>query len=240
MRYSCVALIAAAVVGTASAGESKTLVLDAHELRVMTLDTGPGFLRINGVDGNRIEVAATIVADSGDYELALERKGDRAVLVAEVEPWAAIFLAEWPRIDLTVSVPNHLLLDIDDSAGYIAVSDMRADLEIDDGSGGIVIRSLLGNLDIDDGSGEIDVAGVTGKISVEDGSGEIRIENVVGDVHIKDGSGAMSVQEVNGHVTIRDGSGAIAVSRVKRGLTIRDSGSGSLHTSEIEGGIREH
>jgi len=239
MKYGYIALLVAATAGAASANETQTLDLDTRELRVMTFDVGAGFLRINGVGGDRIEVTAVIEADSGDYELSLERKGDSAVLVAKVEPWAAIFLAEWPRIDLTVKVPSHLKLDIDDGSGYIAVSDMRAQVEIDDGSGGVVVRSLLGDLDIEDGSGDIDVSGVTGKIEIKDGSGAIRVENVTGDVSIRDGSGAMAVKNVDGHVTIRDGSGAIDVSQVKRGLTIRDSGSGDLRTSEIEGGIVE-
>jgi len=237
-KWGCLGLLAMWVTG-AAAIETRTLALDTQGLRRLEVDAEQGFLRIQATTGETIEVVAAIDADSGDYELVLEKKANRAVLISKVKPWAAIFLAEWPRIDLTVKVPARMALDIDDGSGYIAIYDMRADVEIDDGSGAIVVRSLLGNLDIEDGSGPIDVSGVTGRIEIEDGSGPIRVENVIGDVSIDDGSGPMVVTNVDGRVIVKDGSGSIDVSRVKRGLMIRDAGSGSLRTSEIEGGIEE-
>jgi hypothetical protein len=221
----------------ASADEIETLTLDARDLRALKIDAGPGFLKIDATSGDRIEVVAEIIADSGDYQLTLERKGDRAVLVSDVEPWAAIFLAEWPRINLTVKVPANLALDINDGSGYIQITGMRAKASIDDGSGEIIVRDHVGDVRIDDGSGEIDVAGVTGNVTIEDGSGPITVRNIVGDVKVDDGSGSMEVEKVDGRVTVRDGSGSIDVSDVTRGLNIIDSGSGSVHTHNISGGV---
>ena len=235
-RAASLALLA--IFGSAaSADETETLTLNVSDLSELKIDAGPGFLDIQASTGNQIELTAEIIADEGDYRLTLERKGDRAMLVSEVEPWAGIFLAKWSRINLTLKVPARMALDIDDGSGYIKLQGMRAKATIDDGSGEIIVRDHLGDLQIDDGSGDIDVSGVTGNVKVEDGSGPITVSNVVGNVRIEDGSGSMVIDNVDGHVTIRDGSGSIDVSDVKRGLTILDSGSGKVHTRNVTGDI---
>jgi len=226
-------------VGAASlslAGETKTLRLDAGELRSMRFETSSGFLNVTGVEGDQIEVIAEIVADSNDYQLSLDKSGDRALLVCTVKPRTSLSATQ-QRINLNVKVPGRLRLDIKDESGDIGVQNAGANVKIDDGSGAIVVKGTVGDLDIRDGSGDIDVSDVNGKLAIEDSSGAIAVANVRGDVDIRDGSGAIGVAKVDGHVMIRDGSGGIAVSHVKRGLTIRGGAAGELRTSQIEGGI---
>jgi DUF4097 and DUF4098 domain-containing protein YvlB len=236
-RATSLALLAVLCSAAASADETETLTLNVGDLSELKIDAGAGFLDIEASTGDRIELTAEIIADEGDYRLTLERKGDRAVLVSDVEPLAGMFLAKWARINLTLKVPARMALDIDDDSGYIKLHGMRANATIDDGSGEVIVRDHLGDLYIDDGSGEIDVSGVTGNVKVEDGSGPIKVSNVIGNVVIKDGSGSMEIDNIDGHVTIRDGSGSIDVSDVKRGLTIPDSGSGKVRTRNVTGNI---
>jgi hypothetical protein len=228
-------VLLALVLSTATvlADETKTLTLDARDLRMLKIDAGAGFLEIEGSSGDTIEVVAEIIADDGDYRFTLDRRGDRAVLISEVEPLAGFFVAKHARIDLTVKVPARLALDIDDGSGHIELKGMRAMTAIDDGSGEITVRDHRGDLSIDDGSGPIDVSDVTGKVKIHDGSGPINVRNVVGNLRIKDGSGPMEIKKIDGRVTLRDGSGPIDVSDITGGLNILDSGSGGVSTRNI-------
>jgi DUF4097 and DUF4098 domain-containing protein YvlB len=189
---------------------------------------------VTGREGlDAIEVKAEIVAkgvsdkDLDAYvkdriELTLEKKGDKAVLVSRVRGKFRLFgFGDNAVINLTVTVPKALSLDIDDGSGGIVVEDV-AGVRIDDGSGSIRINRVAGEVKIDDGSGGIEIGEVTGDVDVEDGSGEIDIRKVGGTVTIDDGSGSISVEDVGKDVRIVNaGSGGVDITRVK-GRIIRD------------------
>jgi len=114
------------------------------------------------------------------------------------------------RIDVTVSLPAHIHLDIEDGSGIIEVSGFDSNLAIDDGSGTIKVDTVRGDITIDDGSGEIWVRDVEGDVEIEDGSGKIDVAHVGGTVKIKDGSGSIDVVDVQvDFVVTSDGSGSI-------------------------------
>lgn len=211
--------------------EDRNLKLDAEGIDNLEINAGAGSLDVHGVAGqDDIVVKATIVvADAGDDEavefisknmkLSLEKRGEQARLIADFEDGFMGHGAN-ARIDLEVTVPTGLAVDIDDGSGSIDVMDTEADVRIEDGSGSIDVQNVA-NLVIDDGSGSIDV------------------KRAAGDVVVTDGSGSISVRGVAGSVTIDDGSGSIKVSDVEEDLIIVDDGSGGLKFSDVRGRVEQ-
>jgi hypothetical protein len=123
------------------------------------------------------------------------------------------------RIDLRVTVPAAL------------------DLEINDGAGDMSVVGVDGDVSIDDGSGGIDVADVGGNLKIHDGSGSIKVHNVRKGVRISDGSGSIDVTRVGGDVWIEDGSGGIEVHDVAGKLDVPQNGSGGVRYSDVRGTV---
>jgi len=211
---------------------TKTLTLPAEGLKGFEIQAGAGSLKVTGREGlAAIEVRAEIVAKGVDdkdldaflkdrIELTLEKRGDKAVLVSHIRERFRLFDFESAVINLTVSVPKALTLDVDDGSGSLVIEDV-AGVRLDDGSGSIRIGRIAGDVEIDDGSGGVEIVDVAGNVSVEDGSGEIDIRRVGGTVTVDDGSGSISIEEVGKDVRIVSaGSGGVDVAGVK-GRVIR-------------------
>jgi len=212
---------------------TRTLDLSADGLQTLNITAGAGSLTVIGREGlGSIEVKAEIIVsgvddgDRDDYikrhvELDLRRSGNRAILVSRVRESGLSFFFHDSRIDLTVTVPKTMALEIGDSSGSLDVENIAGAVRIDDGSGSIAVRDVEGNLDIEDGSGEIDVADVAGDVSVDDGSGGISLRRIGGSVTVRDGSGGIEIDVVEKDVRlIRTGSGGVDVTNVK-GRVIR-------------------
>ncbi len=227
-------VLLAAGLGSLTAFETtKTLDLSTQGVKRFEIEAGAGSLTVTGRDGlTAIEVKAEIVArhvrdeDMDGFlkdriELILEKRGDAAVLVSRIRERLRLFsLDDDAVINLTVSVPKDMPLEIDDGSGSVVVEDLAA-VRIDDGSGSIRVDRIAGEVKIDDGSGGIEIDDVKGNVSVDDGSGEILIRRVGGTVTIDDGSGSIDIKDVDKDVRlVRTGSGGVDVSNVK-GQVIR-------------------
>ena len=236
MKKTIVFLVLCVVLaGAVSAFETtKTLNLAAQSILRLDIRAGAGSLTVTGREGlAAIEVRAEVVApevrdkDMEEYirdrvELTLEKRGDIAVLVGRIRDNGRLFhFGENARIDLTVTIPKTMALDIDDGSGDMVVEDLAAALRIEDGSGSIRVVRVAGNVRIDDGSGGLEVSDVTGDVTIDDGSGEVRVRRVGGTVTLDDGSGGIDIEDVEKDVRlINTGSGGVDVSRVK-GQVIR-------------------
>ena len=236
MKKTIVFLVLCVVLaGAVSAFETtKTLNLAAQSILRLDIRAGAGSLTVTGREGlAAIEVRAEVVApdvrdkDMEEYirdrvELTLEKRGDIAVLVGRIRDNGRLFhFGENARIDLTVTIPKTMALDIDDGSGDMVVEDLAAALRIEDGSGSIRVVRVAGNVRIDDGSGGLEVSDVTGDVTIDDGSGEVRVRRVGGTVTLDDGSGGVDIEDVEKDVRlINTGSGGVDVSGVK-GQVIR-------------------
>jgi DUF4097 and DUF4098 domain-containing protein YvlB len=244
-------LVCAVSAGALSAFETtKTLNLPAQGVLRLDIRAGAGSLTVTGREGlAAIEVKAEVVApdvrdkDMEGYlrdrvELTLEKRGDIAVLVGRIRNNGGLFqFAENARVDLTVTVPKTMALDIDDGSGDMVVEDLAAAVRIEDGSGAIRVARVAGNVRIDDGSGEVDVERVEGNLEIDDGSGGLEIRDVTGDVAIDDGSGEVLVRHVGGIVTVDDGSGGIDIEDVEKDVRLINVGSGGVDVSGVKGRV---
>jgi hypothetical protein len=197
----------------------------AAGISIARLRTGAGKLDIRGRAGaDRIEVLAEFRGPEGasarleeELKLEMETRGGAFELRSENRERRGDHQA-W--IDLTITVPASLALDIRDGSGDLLVRGMDADVTIDDGSGDIEVEEIRGSLRIKDGSGGIRVRDVGRDLEIDDGSGSIDIAHVRGNVHVDDGAGSIRVEDVGGR------------------LEVPHAGSGSVRYRDVRGEIR--
>ena len=240
----------------ASIKQTQQLSLPSNNLEYLNVLSGPGSLEIKGSpNATSISVDATIfTADIEDeYELTLEQDGKQAKLVAQNKSRIGLsfYSGQSPHIDVVVTVPSNLNLDIDDGSGNIVISAMQSNINVEDGSGSIEINSgknlsiedgsgdialenIHGNLDLTDGSGSIYINNINGNAKIDDGSGETTISNVHGTLNIDDGSGNLIVKHVDGAVKIDDNSGDMLIEHISSSVTI-DDGSGDIRVNYAKG-----
>jgi len=196
----------------------------AAGLTMARLATGAGSLRIAGTPGaSAIEVMAEYRGSNTspggaerileNLKLTMEVRGDTFYLRSEqVSDWA------WNasgRIDLVLTLPPEIGLDVDDGSGSIEISDMAGRVRVEDGSGGIDLERIQGDVSVRDGSGSISIRGADRNVEIEDGSGDIHVRDVGGDVRIEDSSGSIDVEQVRGDFIVpHDGSGSIRFSGI--------------------------
>ncbi|MDX1708090.1 MAG: hypothetical protein R3274_05780 [Desulfobacterales bacterium] len=226
---------------------SKHLEMPIKDVKILQITCAAGFLELYGVDGaGRINVTATIkisginrneVADftARHVQLSLKKRSHKAILESVFKDQNR--MKADAKIDLIVSIPKHLAVQIDDGSGYILVSDLDADLKIVDGSGSISIRDIQGNVTVEDGSGKLHIADIKGNLEVKDGSGSMLVDQIKGNARLIDSSGQMTIKDIDGNLTIRDGSGGIEIINVTQNVLIKEAGSGNLEIDGVKGKV---
>jgi hypothetical protein len=198
--------------------------VDAAPLDRLQLDVGAGKLIVTGNSAsNEVHIVATACAISIRRleELDLTHRVLDSDLRVRTQRYRNSGVFSWlgfgnyySYIDIEVTMPSDLMLDVEDGSGGIEVSHVSS-LSLNDGSGSIQIEDISGNVDVDDGSGAITISGVSGSVSVDDGSGPIRIRDSNEVTIIDDGSGEISIENIRGNVNVRnDGSGRIHIRNV--------------------------
>jgi DUF4097 and DUF4098 domain-containing protein YvlB len=224
----------------AAVKQTQQLTLPSNNLEYLNVLSGAGSLEIKGsATATSIHIDATIYTANIDdeYALTLEQSAKQATLVAKAGglKMMSFYSGESPGIDLVITVPDSLNLDINDGSGDIIINAMQSNINVKDGSGSLSIHSAK-NLSIDDGSGDINLENITGNLALTDGSGSIKINNVNGSATIEDGSGDMIISNVQGSLTVEDGSGEIAINNVNGAVNVDDS-SGDIIIEHIDSSV---
>lgn len=206
--------------------EPRSVRVDARGATRIIILARSGWLRVEGRrDVSEVVGEGTARAPRQSLldEIKLEGTRERSVVRIEVimPDTRNMRWDNWdsgPALDLTVTVPDNIPVEIEDSSGEMRVVGTAA-------------------LDIDDNSGEVEVRDVGGALRVRDGSGELRIENVRGDVTIDDGSGEIDVREISGSLTVRDGSGSITARGIGGTVHVARDGSGGIRVVDVGGDL---
>ena len=171
--------------------------------------------RLNQTDVNAEGTAcASSSNDLEEIQFEVTTSGSEVVIEARTPGSNSEF-------DLTITVPDSVLVEVEDNSGGADIHDV-ADVRIRDDSG------------------DVDVANVSGDVTVtEDGSGNLNFSGIAGSVEIaKDGSGEIIVTDVGGDVLVgEDGSGSIDVTNVAGDFVVRQGGSGGIDHSGIGGTV---
>jgi hypothetical protein len=206
-----------------------------------------GWLRVEGKDGTS-EVVAEGMARAPRRDLLEEikltgtREGSVVRIVVDMPDmknrnWSSDW-DEGPALDLTVTVPRNIPVEIEDSSGELRVTG-TAELDVDDNSGDVTIRDIGGALRVRDGSGGLEIENVRGDVTVDDGSGEIDVRDVTGSVSLRDGSGSITAHGIGGTVHVqRDGSGGIRVVDVGGDFIVDRSRKRGVSYSGVKGKVR--
>lgn len=218
--------------------QQKDLTIDAQALTAMEIEAGAGSLIIRGDDNiTEIKVTADIYTDrkhQDAYELTLDKSGKTGYLVAKNYKTSGFWNGNSPHINVVVTMPTSLALDVNDGSGDMKISNISSDLYINDGSGDIEVTNIGGSLNIKDASGGMEISNIGNRTNINDGSGEIEISHINGTLDIVDGSGEIDVEYIEGNLLIDDGSGTIHASNINGDAKI-DDGSGDLTVKQVTG-----
>lgn len=226
----------------------RNAVVSAAGARVIRVETGAGFLNINGRTGiNEVRVHGVASASSrrllNEIRLIAERRGDIVLIKMDVPDQNRSFWdmlhGDWRQmLDLTIDVPVTVPLDVADGSGEVKIKG-TGPVTLSDGSGDLELSGITGNVRITDGSGNIVVAGVDGDVNIDDGSGNIDANNVTGNFTVgSDGSGNIDVSGVSGTMRVEDdGSGTIHVNRVGGDFIVSEKGSGTIDYETVKGSV---
>lgn len=225
----------------------RELGLDAASINELKLRARAGELQVRGNAAvTAIRVEGKACASSAELLEGIQLTQSRSGAVQAVDVQMPETSGSWwggssyARLDLVVTVPARMALDIEDSSGDLSVENV-ASVRVDDSSGGIEISSISGSVEIEDNSGEIEVSDIGGDVLIpRDNSGDIRVEGVKGSVRVeRDGSGSIRLRDVGGDAFVgEDGSGEIEFERIGGSAIVEEDGSGSIRVVDVVGDFR--
>jgi hypothetical protein len=143
-------------------------------------------------------------------------------------------------LDLEISVPAGLPLDIRDSSGDMKIRGTGA-VAVQDSSGDVDIEETSGDVTLDDSSGDINLLAIGGNVTVRrDSSGDIDGRRIEGAVRVeKDSSGDIRFENVAGDLVVeRDSSGDIVADSVGGDFRVLKDGSGEIRSSGVTGQVQ--
>lgn len=264
LAISCLVSLSMPALGRCEFGRDVNEEIDADGLELVKVFALAGDLDVigtalDGDDAGQIIITGRICTDSEEnlerIRLDVESTADTVVFTVIIPHRHRLWDAEYASMDLFVSLPSSLAIEIRDSSGDIDLVDARvtqlndssgrikvrngkSSMKLNDSSGDIMIRGLDGELEISDSSGEIDLRDISGNIRIRrDSSGDISITNAMQDVKIdRDGSGSIDIDTVGGMVWIgSDGSGDIEIRAVTGSVRIGSDGSGTIRVADVGG-----
>lgn len=238
----------------------RDLDLPLRGIERVLLRTQAGDLEVQGGSGDALAIRGTACASDagmlGDIRLEHVTRGED-LIVTVVMPEAGSGWNEYRWLDLAVTLPATLAVDIEDSSGDIEVTRVAA-LRVQDSSGDVEVREVAGAVVASDTSGDLEVRDVGSVEIEEDSSGDITLEGVRGDAFVRrDGSGDVEMRDVQGDAAVRvdssgdlrfdriagsvlvdsDSSGGIVAQDVGRDFTVRRDGSGSIRHDNVRGRV---
>ena len=171
-------------------------------------------------------------------QLHVQRQGDVVKVHVQVPDEMKGIGLLYATLDLTVSVPAGLPVEVTDSSGDMTLESVRV-TRVLDSSGDITARGLAGDVEIEDSSGDIRIEDAAGMVRVTDSSGDVVIRGA-GGVHVPlDSSGDIDVDRVSGDVRIdRDSSGDIRIAGVGGNVEVLADGSGEVRVTAVKGTVR--
>jgi DUF4097 and DUF4098 domain-containing protein YvlB len=141
------------------------------------------------------------------------------------------------KSSLTVQVPKHSSVRLDNRNGRLVVQDLVGDQHIFNRYGDVEIRNITGRVDIENRNGSVGVQDVSDAVSINNRYSNTTVQNVGGDLQIQTRNGSVDVSAVKGSVTIDNSYAPITVRDVQGQLTITGRNN-SVDIQHVEGDIR--
>jgi hypothetical protein len=221
------------------------LVLDGAE--VLTILAGAGDLEIEGdKDASVATIRGRVCVSEEDWleesrvDMTQGKTSEIVVELPEISSsWSLLGGANYAYIDLEITVPENLRLDIKDSSGDVEIEGVGT-LSLKDSSGDVHLEDIGGSVTLADSSGDLVLEDIEGDVTVDsDSSGDIRGRDVGGSVRVRrDSSGDIRFIDVSSDFTVeRDSSGDISAKGVGGDFNVLANGSGDIVAKNIQGKI---
>ena len=243
--------------------ESRELTrqLPSNGIQLLDITARAGDLKIEGSSRDDIRLTARLCSNEDEALARMDvvdtRDGDTLRISAQI-PWGEDdFDPRYAYIDLSLQVPEQLLIDLRDSSGDIDIrgaavrhlQDSSGDIELENGrtdltlldtSGEIRIKRHRGSLTITDSSGDMHGEDIQGPVRVlSDSSGDIDFRKISGSVTIdRDSSGDIDLREVASVRVGSDSSGNIDVRHARGDVEIDEDSSGNIEVTQVAGNFR--
>jgi hypothetical protein len=197
----------------------RTASLDTRGVERVEIFARAGELAVKPATGAMLSATGRACASNEKYleqtQIRLRRDGNVLqvqVQVPEDMQGIGIFYAS---LDLTVTVPATLPVEITDSSGDMTLEGVRV-TRVLDSSGDILANGLTGDAEIEDSSGDISVRDHAGALRIADSSGDIVVRGAREVLIPRDSSGDIHIEQVSGNVRIdQDSSGQVKVSGIQ-------------------------
>jgi len=261
-------LLASAEEAHCKFSEPRSLKLDLAGAKSVLFEVGSSDLKLKAAAGADNTLTGRACASSQDLLKGLtvtqKRSGDKLIVsLTEDRPIRISLGTSYSYLDLTGTVPNDVLVQLDVGSGDATLSGAQA-ASADVGSGDVDLRDIAGpvtakigsgDLKLDGagalkvlsiGSGDLEAARVAGKAEVGSvGSGDLTLKGVGGGFSLKSiGSGDVDLSDVTGDVEVGSvGSGDLTVRDVRGSLTVHSRGSGDIDQRGVTGTVnvpKEH
>lgn len=223
-------------------GADRSVSIDTAGVRRVEISARAGDLAVRAGSGTAVTAGGRACASSEKYlqqtTLHARRQGDTVQVYVQVPDEMKGIGLLYATLDLTVTVPPGLEVEVNDSSGDVEVKGVRL-ARITDSSGDIVASDLTGDVEITDSSGDVSIFDASGTVRMNDSSGDIVIRGA-GNVEVRnDSSGDMTIERVSGDVRIEsDSSGDIGIAGVGRNVEVLADTSGEVRVSGVKGSVR--
>ena len=222
--------------------------LDLDGAEVLTILAGAGDLEIEGDDGasvatirGRVCVSEEDWLDESRIDVAGGSNAEIVVELPEISSSWSLMGSKYAYIDLEITVPDNIRLEIKDSSGDVEIEGVST-LSLKDSSGDVHLEDIEGSVTLNDSSGDLVLEDIEGDVTVDsDSSGDLRGRDVEGSVLVRrDSSGDIRFIAVSRDFTVeRDSSGDITAKGVGGDFIVVADGSGEIVAKNVDGEIQK-
>jgi len=163
--------------------------------------------------------------------------GDDIRLINRREKYTANNSINNLEVNLDITVPYDMELDITNSHGDIMLNNCSNRLVISNKHGNILVNTLKGDLNIKNSYGEIEVVDIEGKAIIENRHGKLSAKKISKDIDITNEYGDVKVSEIGGNADINNLHEGIEAEKIGGSLVI-ESKYCRMDISEVKGDMK--
>ena len=141
------------------------------------------------------------------------------------------------KSSLTIHVPAHSTIHLDNRNGRVVVYDLTGNQNIVNRYGEIDVRNITGDVRVENRNGSVAVQDVIGTVGITNRYANTTVKNAGTDLQIETRNGSVDVSGVKGNAAITNSYAPISVENVQGQLTISGRNN-SVDLEHIEGDIQ--
>jgi hypothetical protein len=171
----------------------------------LSVQTFDGAIALRSWDRNEvlveIERHGATTADAQAIEVKTSEDGGRVVVEALNERRRdVVHFGSWhsPQVNLRITAPRSLTLDVRTGDGPIAVQDLAGEIVLRTGDGSVRIERTEGRLRVTTGDGPVTMSGVQGGVELSTGDGSVDLSGRFDALRVRTGDGPIRIDALAG------------------------------------------